>query len=194
MIVWAGLFAGLVPAAAQKIWDLRSGCLSAQGNLAPALLFAGNKMTAYADGDLEVFLSNDFAFTGACWFFIPTTGSSVPGLRVNDALFWGGNFHLLKPSRIDPFLGFTPGIGLARLVSSSSEGPKRSPFEVVPLCGVTLGCNFYVGSVFHFFVKAEGVTGQMLGGIPQAQRLDELKFMAGLGLNLRTWKPRHKKA
>jgi hypothetical protein len=34
------------------------------------------------------------------------------------------------------------------------------------------------------------VTGQIFSNMPTPQRLDEIKFMGGLGFNLRLWKPK----
>ncbi len=38
---------------AQKVWDERKGCISAQGNLAPGYLFAQKTVSAYVNGDIE---------------------------------------------------------------------------------------------------------------------------------------------
>lgn len=175
---------------AQKIWEERKGCVSAQGNLAPGYLFAQRAVTAYVDGDMELFLDDRFSFTGAIWCSFATSDKSHEGLRANHAIFWGVNYHFLKPSRFDPYIGFTPGVGLVRAAYKSGEDIRLSPFSLAPLACVSVGCNYYVGSIFHFFVRVEGVAGQMFSTLPEPKRLDEIKFMAGLGYNIRMWKPR----
>jgi hypothetical protein len=175
---------------AQKIWDERRGCVDVQGNLAPGYMFEQKIVTAYVDGDMEAFLDDRFAFTGALWVSFATTDRSHPGIRVNEAVLAGANYHFLKPGRFDPFVGFTPGIGLVRASYRSGENIVMTPYSAVPLAGLTIGFNYYVGSIFHFFVKAEGVAGEMFGKLPAPQRLDEIKFMAGLGYNIRMWKPK----
>ena len=175
---------------AQKIWEERKGCVSLQGNLAPGYLFAQKAVTAYVDGDVELFLDDRFSFTGAAWCSFATSDKSHVGLRANHAIFWGVNYHFLKPSRFDPYIGFTPGVGLVRAAYKSGEDIKLTPFSLAPLVCVSVGCNYYVGSIFHFFVRVEGVAGQMFSTLPVPQRLDEIKFMAGLGYNIRMWKPR----
>lgn len=178
-------------AGAQKIWEERTGCLSAQGNLAPGYLFAQKSVSAYVDGDIQVFINNKVAITGAAWVSFATNDKSHAGLRANHAIFWGAEYHFLKPSRIDPFISFTPGLGLVRASYLNAEDVKLTPFAIVPLMGLSIGCNYYVGSVFHFFVKVQGVAGQVFSSLPAPARLDEIKFMAGLGFNLRAWKPKH---
>ena len=175
---------------AQKIWEERRGCISVQGNLAPGYMFAPKMLTAYVDGDMEIFLQDRFAFTGALWVSFATTDKSHPGVRVNEALFTGGNYHFLKPKRFDPFVGFTPGIGLVRASYRVGENMVMTPYSLTPLAGLTVGFNYYVGSVFHFFVKTEVVVGEVFSTLPTPQRLDEIKFMAGLGYNIRMWKPK----
>lgn len=175
---------------AQKIWEERKGCIMAQGNLAPGYLFAQKSVAAYVDGDLELFLDDRASFIGSAWVSFATSEKNKPGLRANHAIFWGANYHFLKPCRWDPYVGFTPGMGLVRASYKDGEQLKYTPFSVVPLVGLSFGCNYYVGSIFHFFVKVQGVSGQMFTTLPVPKRLDELKFMAGLGWNLRMWKPK----
>lgn len=174
---------------AQKIWNERRGCISTQGNLAPGYLFQQKTVTGYIDGDMELFLDDRFAFGGSVWVSFATTDKSHPGIRINDAVFGGANYHFLKPGRFDPFIGLSPGVALARANYRDGETMKMTNYTLAPLIGATIGFNYYVGSIFHFFVKAEGVAGEMFGA-PTPQRLDEIKFMAGLGYNLRMWKPK----
>ena len=175
---------------AQRIWEERKGCVLAQGNLAPGYLFAQKNVTAYIDGNIEVFIDDRFSFTGAAWCSFATTQKDQAGLRANHAIFWGGNYHFLKPSRFDPYISFTPGLGLVRASYMDGENLKLSPFTVVPLAALSVGFNYYVGSIFHFFIQVQGVTGQTFGTLPTPMRLDEIKFMAGLTFNLRLWKPK----
>lgn len=174
---------------AQKIRDERRGCISTQGNLAPGYLIEQKTLAAYIDGDMELFLDDRFAFGGSVWVSFATTDKSHAGIRMNDAVFGGANYHFLKPGRFDPFVGLTPGVGLVRANYLDGETMKMTPYSLAPLVGLTVGCNYYVGSIFHFFVKVEGVAGEMFGA-PTPQRLDEIKFMAGLGYNIRMWKPK----
>ena len=77
-----------------------------------------------------------------------------------------------------------------RAAYKSGDGIKLTPFSLAPVVGAQFGCNYYVLSFMHFFVKAQVVAGQMFSTLPASKRLDELKIMAGLGWNLRLWKPK----
>jgi hypothetical protein len=176
---------------AQKIWETRKGCLRAQGNLAPGYLFSQKFLAAYVTGEAEVFVDDRTALSGAVWVSFVTNRKDVAGVTANHALFTGINYHFLKPGRFDPFIGLSPGIGLAQAAFYDEENVlKRSRFAPIPLIGASAGCNYYVGWFFHFFVKVQGVAGQMFGDLPKPVRVDELKITAGLGWNIRAWKPK----
>lgn len=177
---------------AQKIWEERRGCIRSQGNLAPGYMFQQKNVSAYLDGDMEIFPINQLGVIGSAWCSFATTKKDHPGIKANHAVFFGANYHFLKPRRWDPFIGLTPGVGLVQAAYKSGDELKRTPYSLAPLFSAQIGCNFYVGSIFHFFVKMQAVAGQMFSTLPVPQRLDELKFMAGLGWNLRMWKPEHK--
>jgi hypothetical protein len=177
---------------AQKIWEERKGCIRAQGNLAPGYLFSQKTASAYVNGDMDLFLDNKVSFTGSAWYSFALNRKNATGLKANHAVFGGFSYHFLKPSRWDPFIGLTPGMGIVQVDYKEGEEIKHSPYQVAPLVSATLGCNYYIGWIFHVFVKVQAVTGQTFGALPTPTRLDELKFMAGLGWNLRLWKPKHK--
>jgi hypothetical protein len=179
---------------AQKIWEERTGCVIGQGDLAPGYLFAQKAVTAYVDGDIAIFFENHFAAEGAIWVSFATAAQGAAAVKVNDALFWGAEYHFIKPNRWDPFVSLTPGVGLVRVSYNGDAGDiQRTPFTAVPLGSMSLGCNYYVGSIFHFFLKVQGVVGQVSSKLPTTQRLDELKFTGGLAFNLRLWKPKNYK-
>lgn len=176
---------------AQKIWDERRGTIRAQGNLAPGYLFAQKQVTAYYNGDVSLFLDDRFAYTGALWLSFSTTHKNDPGIKVNHAIFSGGEYHFLKPSHWDPYVCLEPGVALVRAAYRNDEGTViKAPYTVAPLISAGVGCNYYVGWLFHFFVRVQGVAGQVFSNMPTSQRLDEMKFMFGLGYNFRMWKPK----
>ncbi|MBL0310011.1 MAG: hypothetical protein IPP77_10125 [Bacteroidetes bacterium] len=179
------------PSDAQRIWEQRKGSLRTQGNLGGGYLFAQKQIVAYLNGEAEVFFEDLFAYTGGVCFSFSTLQKDQAGIKVNHALFSGANFHFLKPGRWDPYIGVAPGVAVVRSVYRGDDELKLSPYVVAPIISGQIGCNFYVSTLLHFFVKVQGVTGQMLSKSPGAsQRMDELKFMGGLGWNLRLWKPK----
>ncbi len=178
---------------AQKIWDERKGCIRAQGNLAPGYLFAQKTASAYVAGDMDLFFDNKVSFTGSAFYSFALNRKNEPGLKANHAIFAGLHYHFLKPGHFDPYIGLTPGIGIVQANYAENETIKRSNFTAAPLISADIGFNYYIGWIFHVFVKVQGITGQMTGGnIPAPQRLDEIKCMAGLGWNIRAWKPKKK--
>ncbi len=176
----------------QRIWETRKGCIRSQGNIGGGYLFTQKAPSAYLNGEMELFFEDRVAYTGAISYSFATNRKNETGLKANHAIFSGANFHFLKPKRWDPYVGLTPGIGLVRAAYRSNDQLKMTPYSLVPLISAQVGCNYYVVSFLHFFVKVQGVSGQMFSTLPEAQRIDELKFMAGLGWNLRLWKPKKK--
>lgn len=177
---------------AQKIWEERKGCVRMQGNLAPGYLFSQKVASAYLNGDMDLFFDNRVSFTGSGCYSFALNRKNETGLKANHALFGGLNYHFLKPKRWDPYIGLTPGMGIVQVAYKEGDEVKRAPYSVAPLISASVGCNYYVGWIFHIFVKVQAVTGQAFSEGAPPVRLDELKFMAGLGWNLRLWKPKHK--
>ncbi|MBP6732682.1 MAG: hypothetical protein KA149_11520 [Chitinophagales bacterium] len=175
---------------AQKIWEQRKGCVRAQGNLAPGYLFGQKVASGYVNGDMDLFFDNRVSFTGSAWGSFALNRKNETGIKANHAVFGGLNYHFLKPGRFDPYIGFTPGLGIVQVAYREGETIKRTPYAAVPLVSGVAGFNYYVGWIFHVFVKVQGVTGQVFSTLPAPVRLDELKIMAGLGWNLRLWKPK----
>ncbi|HWB63475.1 MAG TPA: hypothetical protein VG603_08200 [Chitinophagales bacterium] len=176
---------------AQDIWEERRGCIKFQGDLAPGYLLKQKQVSAYVDGDLGVFVEDRVELTGALWASFDLTHPDETGIKANHALFTGVNYHFLKPSHWDPFIGFTPGVGLVRGEYKDANGQLvKAPFAAAPLVSASVGCAYYVGWLFNFFVKVQYVYGQTFSDLPVPDRLDELKFLAGLGFNFRAWRPK----
>lgn len=173
---------------AQSITEDRTGYARAQGNIAVGYLFAEKQPAAYITGDCDVFIKNQISISGALWVFVPVSRNPL-GIKANHSLMWGFNYHFMKSGRADPYIGLTPGVSLVRVAYSGSEGTvEKTQYDMAPLISMGGGCNYYVGSVFHFFIKAQGVIGEYFGNAPQPTPLYELKITAGFGLNARLWK------
>jgi hypothetical protein len=89
----------------------------------------------------------------------------------------------MKPNRFDPYIGLTPGISLVRVRFNGNERIESTPLSVVPVMSAQLGFNFYVGSIFNFFAKVQGIKGQFFSILPKPKNIDEIRIMAGLGWN-----------
>lgn len=171
----------------QPIVESRKGNLRTQGNIAGGYLFSQKAAGAYLTGDLDLFIDERVSISGAGWYGFKT-GENDLGLYRNHAVFGGFNFHPVRKGRWDPFMGFSPGVGIAEIRYLDAEGLSQFTTGVAPLISGEIGCNYYVGSIFNLFVKARAVTGQAGGKAPAPTRLDEIKITAGLGWNFRLWK------
>lgn len=186
-ILTAFFLLAVLSVSAQPIVENRKGNLRTQGNLAGGYLFAQKAAGAYLVGDFDLFIDERVSITGAGWYGFKMSDNSN-GLNRNHAIFSGFNYHFLKKGKWDPFIGLSPGLGIAELQYSDSEGIPQSTVGIAPLISGEIGCNYYVGSIFNLFVKARAVSGQVRGEAPTPARLDEIKISAGLGWNFRLWK------
>ena len=174
---------------AQTISEDRTGYFRAQGNIAVGYLFAERQPGAYVQGDMDFFIKNQISINGAIWYFIPVTRSPL-GIKANHSLLWGFNYHFLKTGRADPVIGLTPGVSLVRVAYADAENTvKLTPYGPAPLFSVAVGCNYYVGTIFNFYIKAQGMAGEFFGNAPQPSPLYELRLTAGLGFDAHFWKP-----
>lgn len=174
------------------IWEERKGCVRTQGNLAAGYIFPQKQVAAYLTGDMDLFVDNRVSVNGQIWGSFATTAANKPGILANHSVFWGMNYHLLPKGKFDPYLGLTTGVGLVRVKYVDGEDVRKSVFDAVPLLSTQIGVNYYVGWIFHFFAKVQGVSGVFFRDVPRSSRLEELKITAGLGWNMRLWKPRKK--
>jgi len=186
-ILTAGFILLSLSALAQSITENRAGHIRSQGNLAGGYLFGQNDFTAYIAGDFDLFFSDDVSYTGEGWYNFKTHDKPT-GLLENHALFGGFNYHPVKKGRWDPFIGLSPGMAIVKAGYNDTEGVIQETLGVAPLISGTVGCNYYIGSIFHLFVKARGVGGRFRGDSPEFTPLNEMKITAGLGWNVRLWK------
>lgn len=175
---------------AQPIVQQRKGNFRAQGNIAGAYLFQQKIFMPYLTGDMDLFFDNHVALAGSVWVSLPIS-KIKSGLKQNHAVFGGINYHPLKKGRWDPYICLTPGIRLVQAEETNGELVTRTHLSPVPLLSASVGCNYYIGSIFNFFVKAQGVSGQFFKLEHRAIRLDDLRLTAGLGFNFQLWKPKN---
>jgi len=176
---------------AQPIGLQRKGNIRTQGNIAGAYLFQQKTFIPYLTGDMDLFFDDRVALSGSIWMSLPI-GKIKSGLKQNHAVFGGVNYHPIKKGKWDPYIGLTPGIGLVQAEETNGELVTRTRLSPVPLISAAVGCNYYIGSIFNFYVKAQGVSGQFFKLEHQAIRLDDLRLTAGLGFNFQLWKPKTK--
>ncbi len=164
---------------AQKIWEHRKGCIRTQGNIAGGYLFHQKQWMPYFAGDLDYYLENQVSAGGSFWCSLLFSKQQKPGVKLNTAVFGGMNYHFTKKGRFDPFIDLQPGFGLVNVAYTQGDVLKQTGYTPVPLLSATVGCNYYVGSIFLFFAKVQGLTGQIFREMPRPARLDELRISAG---------------
>jgi hypothetical protein len=190
IILLASFSMMMLAAQSQPIVENRKGNIRAQGNLAGGYLFKQKQASAYVTGDVDVFVHNNISVTGEAWYNFKLSEKPT-GLLNNHSIFWGFNYHFLPKGRLDPYIGFSPGVAIARAGYINSEGMyAESIYGVAPLISAVAGINYYVGSIFNFFVKARWNSGVFHSHVTSPQQLDEMKISAGLGWNFRAWKPK----
>lgn len=170
---------------AQGMPGSRKGLIRAQANLAGGYRFPQKNFAAYLAGDLDVYLSERVSVGGEVWYSLPLNDGP---LRQNHAVFAGFSYHPLRQGAWDPFIGFSPGLALCKIVYEDASGRHSTPLSPAPLLGITGGCNWYLGSIFHLFVRLRWAQGQLMGDAPFRTPLQELKISGGLGWNIRSKK------
>lgn len=174
---------------AQKIWEERKGMARGQGNVAAGYFLSRREFSGYVTGDAEYFIDNRAGFSGELWYNLPFRSVSQ-GFWKHHSIYAGMNWHFLKPQKFDPFIGLSPGISMANEKYLDMQSTMQSTdYKIIPDISFTMGCNYYIGSIFHFYLRLKYVYSDFTG-INESTRLDELKITAGLGWNLRIVKPK----
>ncbi len=177
-------------AMAQKDSVPKTGMLRAQANISGGYLFSQKKYAPYISGNLDYYINENFSITGESWFSFDIIPITQLGLRKNFSTFLGLNYHPVRYSRWDPYIGFAAGAGLTTVNYFQDTLIRESAVQFTPLVGVTAGVNYYVGSIFHFFLQCKFVAGGTNSSVYGRTYLEELKISGGLGWN---FTPRKKK-
>jgi hypothetical protein len=175
-LLWAQL-------AAQKDSVAKTGLLRAQANISGGYLFSQKKYAPYISANLDYYINESFSITGESWFSFDIVPDNQTGLRKNFSTFLGLNYHPVRYSRWDPYIGFAAGVGLHTVNFYQDTTLRESPVQLSPIVGVTAGLNYYIGSIFHFFVQCKFVAGGSNSSTYGRIYLEELKFSGGLGWN-----------
>lgn len=165
----------------------RTGTIRAQGNLASGYLFNQKEFGAYIVANVDVYVAPKVSIMGEGWYGFNLHNDQT-GIRGNHAVFAGINYHFIRHKNWDPYIGFSPGVGMVVAGYADSMALRQSRLMVGPLLSLDAGCNWYIGAIFNIFINLRFVSGQVMGEPPTATRLEELKLSAGLGWNFRAWK------
>ena len=163
---------------AQTEFNKRHG-VRLMGTLSPGYMLGLKEAVVSLSGSWSYYLSEHVSVHGEGSYFL-TSLNDFSRVSSNHSLLGGLNYHFKANTRFDPFLGMQPGAGFF-----TREGGKLVQYktEVVPVISFVAGMNYYVGSIFNFFVHLLYLQSQSLEHLPVKMPLSEIRLMAGLGFN-----------
>ena len=155
------------------------GLISGRLTLSPSLSFSNNNSAFYLHGNLEHYVSENISLVGEGYYYLGELSSAENIFSFNHSLFFGASKHFTK-GKNDWYIGFQPGLSFTKLNNVYTLSPTQ--IGANPLASFVTGYNFYMGSIFHYFVQARYVAGSHHYDVYKG--LSELRLSAGLGFNL----------
>ena len=133
----------------------------------------------YVTGNLEYYADNKVSIRGDGCFFVSSLNDNRY-LKQNHQVFFGACYNFPVKSRLNPFIGFQPGVAISRInfVYGLSD-----PGSIGPVASVVTGFNYYAEKWFHVLINVRYVVGQHLDEVALFS-LNEVSFSFGLGWNL----------
>lgn len=162
---------------------VRKGLIRAQLTISPATMLDYSESPFYFHGSLEGFLNKNTSLVGESYFSLGNISAEESIFQYNHSTFFGGSYHFSKDNS-SFYIGLQPGISFARI--RTQEEQSKADLGISPLFSSVVGYTFFVHKFFHFFVQSRLVLGQHLNN--KAASLNELRFSAGLGINLNALK------
>lgn len=156
---------------------------------------SSGRTNIYLHGTAEYYWDERFSTRGDIYFLINPNDEKAGGIKYNHGLQVGTSCHLLKRSRIDPFIGLRAGLNLTQITPVTlSNGVMQYPdypvpMHVDPTWAPVIGCNFYGQRIFHFFIEGAWMQGTYRPATGPQFSLEEFRISAGLGFNFSFFKP-----
>ncbi len=185
LVMLALVLMGLAAQAQDNNAFVKKYLLRTQGNLSVGYMVKQKTVPAYIGGDFDYFIDERVSWYGEGSFFVTGTSDEV-GYKIkhNHAILSGVNIHLTANKRFDPYIGINPGIMISQFGSTNIIiGPQYTKVGVSPVFSAAVGINYYVGSIFNFFVRARYIQGRFFANSMERIPLSEFRFSAGLGWN-----------
>lgn len=180
ILLIVGLVGMVISANAQdKIKKARG--IRMMGTFSPGILTSTGEPVYYLTGQWNYYFNEHISLAGEGSYFMSSL-KTPNEITANHKLLGGFNYHFNSDQRFDPFIGLQMGVGLVGRQSLQLINVKRLN-EVVPLISPTVGMNYYVGSIFHFFGHVRFNSGTSLEAFNEKRNMDEWQLMVGLGLN-----------
>jgi hypothetical protein len=156
--------------------------LMLQAHLTIAPGFGPDVQRNYLHGMLDIRPDERVSLRSDAFLFVGTQGG--PGdLLHNHSVFMGPVVHF-QAGKVDPYVGFQPGLGLVQSQWKVDGVARQSERLVTPLVSGLSGIQVRVHPLFHFFGEGRYVSGRHLSADPTAHNLDEVRVSFGLGFGL----------
>lgn len=161
----------------------KDGLLHGSGAISLGLMRDGVQ-NVYVSGYLEYFPEERVSLRGDGYYFVDGISEFKP-LDMNHQVYAGALFHL-PSEKIDPYIGFQPGIAISRRTDSIVDIsgdliPSTQSFN--PLTSAVVGFNYWGGKHFSLFAEVRFTRGIHLAN-SWPKYLDELKFSFGLAFQI----------
>lgn len=158
------------------------GILRMQGTLTPAFQTQQKLLSFYLSGDMEYYVSNKISIRADSYYLLGSQQN--PELFDQKFMTFFGAMYHFPFKRVDPFIGFQPGIALSSVNYDLPEGgTATSELSLSPLMSPVAGVNLYVGKFIHFFAMLRYAYGRHMSDAPEIISLSEINGSFGLGWN-----------
>lgn len=155
------------------------GLLRTQGNLAFGIPLNRNATDMYFAGDVDYYVKDNVSINGGIFYYVGQNGGE-DYFNKNHSLFAGMAYHFKTSNKLDPYVGFQPGLSLTQL---NLIGGEEAETSINPLFSVNTGVNYFANRFFNVFVNVKYQTGKHYSEV-SAKSLSELKLTLGLGYML----------
>lgn len=184
--------------------------LRLQATISPAwsvtLLSGGDSVQSVSSGRTNVYIHGTAEYywderfsTRSDIYFLVNKNADPGGIKHNHGFQLGFSYHMIKRSKIDPFIGIRGGLNYTQ-VQPSAQVYQATPTEswtilvtpqahIDPTWAPVIGCNFYGEKIFHFFIEGAYMMGMYRPAFSQQLSLEEFRVSAGLGWNISFYKP-----
>lgn len=168
---------------AQEDVTEKTGMFRGQANLAGSYILPFKQFGTFITGDFNYYLNPRVSVAGEGWYMLPVTEKQM--LTAHHNLLGGLTWHLSKHTRWDPYIAFTPGISFTAQRDTADGKNRITPIALSPSLTLAAGCNYYPGSIFHFFVKVRYLYTNLAAQELPSSTLHEIRITAGLGFNFK---------
>ena len=155
------------------------------GTFSPVWMPANGNVYYGFSGNWNYYLGEHVSIQGEGTYFLNTLQPSRNGLGSLHKLQGGLSWHFLSKNAFDPFIGLHPGVGILTYYRNTNliQVASMPENDIVPMVSIAGGANYYVGSIFHFFLHLRYSNGRTYAAQSGLQNLSEIQLSLGLGLN-----------